>query len=69
MSALWLMVATTLTVFDISRAVDDEGVPVEPSVPGYRSALICHPLPFKCTLKVRSKATEKLIRQEILTDL
>jgi len=60
-SALWLTVATTLATFDISRAMDDNGAPIEPSVQ-YRSALICHPMPFKCTLKARSKDAEELIR-------
>ncbi|KDR66580.1 hypothetical protein GALMADRAFT_1146457 [Galerina marginata CBS 339.88] len=57
-SALWLTVATTLATFDISNAVGDVGVPDLK----YRSALICHPLPFKCTLKPRSKDAEVLIR-------
>ncbi|KDR66581.1 hypothetical protein GALMADRAFT_147803 [Galerina marginata CBS 339.88] len=61
MSVLWLMVATILATFDISKATDDDGAPIEPSVQ-YHSALICHPLPFKCTLKARSKAAEELIR-------
>ncbi|KDR66540.1 hypothetical protein GALMADRAFT_259045 [Galerina marginata CBS 339.88] len=60
-SVLWLTVASILATFDISKAVDDEGKSIEPSIQ-YKSALISHPLPFKCTLKARSKGAEKVIR-------
>jgi len=67
-SAIWLTVATILATFDISKAVDDNGAPIVPSIQ-YKSALICHPLPFECTLNPRSKASEELIRQEIFTEV
>ncbi|KDR69223.1 hypothetical protein GALMADRAFT_925136 [Galerina marginata CBS 339.88] len=61
LSFLWLMVATILATFEVSKAVDDEGRPIEPSVQ-YQSGLVYRPIPFECTLKARSKAAEDLIR-------
>ncbi|KAF8900234.1 cytochrome P450 [Gymnopilus junonius] len=60
-SILWLTVATVLTTFDITNAVDEHGQPIQPSVK-YHSGLVYHPLPFKCTIKARSAAAEELVR-------
>ncbi|KDR66544.1 hypothetical protein GALMADRAFT_259056 [Galerina marginata CBS 339.88] len=60
-SMLWLAVASILSTFEISQAVGGDGRLVEPEV-AYHSALICHPKPFGCTLKPRSKEAEGLIR-------
>ncbi|KDR69246.1 hypothetical protein GALMADRAFT_160541 [Galerina marginata CBS 339.88] len=60
-SFLWLTVASILATFEISKALDADGNPIEPLIK-YKSGLACHPLPFKCTLKPRSEAAEKLIR-------
>ncbi|KAF8868016.1 hypothetical protein CPB84DRAFT_1697701, partial [Gymnopilus junonius] len=60
-SLLWLTVASILMTFEISKAVDGNGVPIEPSVE-YHSGMMCHPLPFKCTLKPRTNDTEELIK-------
>ncbi|EJD39103.1 cytochrome P450, partial [Auricularia subglabra TFB-10046 SS5] len=51
-SSVWLLVATTLAVFDISKAIDDHGNPITPPE-NYGSGTICHPLPFKCNIKLR----------------
>ncbi|KAF8910211.1 cytochrome P450 [Gymnopilus junonius] len=61
LSLLWIWIASFLTTFDISNPLDDDGVPVDPS--------INHPLPFKCTIKPRSKASEELIRSQVHTDI
>ncbi|KAF8960427.1 cytochrome P450 [Flammula alnicola] len=61
MSLLWMTAASILSTFNISKALDENGVPVEPSVK-YQSGLIYHPEPFKCTIKPRSKAAEDVIR-------
>ncbi|KAH9478040.1 Cytochrome P450 monooxygenase 98 [Psilocybe cubensis] len=60
-SALWLTAATVLATFNITEAIDDDGRPIKPCVE-YESALICHPLPFKCTIKPRSKECTMLIQ-------
>ncbi|KAF8198529.1 cytochrome P450 [Pholiota molesta] len=59
-SVTWLMAASILSTFNIGKAVDEDGLAVEPHVE-YKSGLICHPLPFKCTIKPRSKEAEALI--------
>ncbi|KDR69244.1 hypothetical protein GALMADRAFT_145643 [Galerina marginata CBS 339.88] len=61
LSFLWLTVATILATFDVTKVLDEDGTAIEPSVQ-YQSSIICHPLPFRCTLKPRSKAAEELIR-------
>ncbi|KAJ7510489.1 cytochrome P450 [Mycena galericulata] len=58
---LWIMVATMLAVFDITKALDMDGQPIEPP-PGHVSQLVVTPTPFKCSIKPRSKAAVDLIR-------
>ncbi|KAF9008611.1 putative CyP450 monooxygenase [Hymenopellis radicata] len=55
-SALFIVVASVLTTFDI-RAVGDE----KPQ-PGMTSAAESYPLPFSCTIRPRSKVMEDLVR-------
>ncbi|KAF9045251.1 cytochrome P450 [Panaeolus papilionaceus] len=61
LSTLWMTAASVLSMFTISEALNDQGFPIPP-VPKYRSGMICHPLPFKCAIKPRSKAAEAIIR-------
>ncbi|KDR71393.1 hypothetical protein GALMADRAFT_102730 [Galerina marginata CBS 339.88] len=61
LSVLWLIAATILATFDISKAVDENGKPIEPAIE-YHSAMVSYPLPFKCTIKARSRSAEELIR-------
>lgn len=66
-STLWITVASILTIFKISKAIDADGNVIEPSQE-YTSALILqsrHPAPFKCTIKPRSKEAEMLIRSSL----
>lgn len=58
---LWIMVASMLATFEISKATGDNGEVIEPP-PGHTSEILDCPLPFKCSLKPRSKAVEELIR-------
>ncbi|KAJ6520766.1 cytochrome P450 [Mycena vulgaris] len=51
---LWIMVASMLAVFDIKKAVDEDGKPIEPP-PGHISEIVVTPLPFKCSITLRSK--------------
>ncbi|KAF9558599.1 cytochrome P450 [Agrocybe pediades] len=61
LSLVWLTAATVLSVFDISRAIDENGNEIEPSS-GVQPGLICPPLPFKCTIKPRSEDAVELIK-------
>ncbi|KAF4622580.1 hypothetical protein D9613_009398 [Agrocybe pediades] len=65
-SAVWIAVASLLSVFDIEKAVDGNGNIIEPKYE-YISSLVRLPEPFTCSIKPRSKAAEKLIRSANMT--
>ncbi|KAG6827831.1 hypothetical protein H0H92_010318 [Tricholoma furcatifolium] len=58
--AVWLVIAATLATFNIRKAKDEHGkeVPVDDS---YSNGLVCHKLPFKCSITPRSPEAQKLI--------
>ncbi|KAI5920501.1 cytochrome P450 [Camillea tinctor] len=60
-SSVWLTVARSLAVFDISKGIDESGREIEPDV-RFSGGLISHPIPFKATIKPRSPRHEELIR-------
>ncbi|KAF4612693.1 hypothetical protein D9613_011775 [Agrocybe pediades] len=66
LSFLWLMTATMLKTFNISKAVDEDGNTIEPSME-FISGFICKPAPFKCSFKPRSAQAEELIRSVEMT--
>ncbi|KAJ7692267.1 cytochrome P450 [Mycena rosella] len=51
---LWITVASLLAVFDISKAVGEDGNVIEPTSK-YCTGLVCMPLPFKSSIRPRSK--------------
>jgi len=61
-ASIFILCARTLAAFDVTKAVDEEsGVEITPPVE-YDSGTICHPKPFKCSIKPRSLKAEALIR-------
>ncbi|KAJ7242999.1 cytochrome P450, partial [Mycena rebaudengoi] len=60
-STLWITVASLLAVFNITKAIGEDGKTLEPSYE-YHSALVSMPFPFKCSIKPRSEAAADLIR-------
>ncbi|KAJ6523882.1 cytochrome P450 [Mycena vulgaris] len=60
MSSSWITIASILAVFDITRAVGDDGEVIEPSFE-YSSGLTSAPLPFKCSIRPRSRETADLV--------
>ncbi|KAF8841329.1 cytochrome P450 [Paxillus ammoniavirescens] len=60
-SAVWLMCAQALAVFDISKCVEN-GVEITPEFK-LVGGIIVHQAPFKCSIKPRSPEAEALIRQ------
>ncbi|KAJ7454671.1 cytochrome P450 [Mycena latifolia] len=52
---LWLMVASMLTVFDITKTVGADGVPTEPPPLDQVSDFIGTPLLFECSITPRSR--------------
>jgi len=59
-STLWISAASILSVYDIEMAKDQNGVPIQPTQK-YISSMVMHPEPFRCSIKPRSKDTERLI--------
>ncbi|KAL0572342.1 hypothetical protein V5O48_009613 [Marasmius crinis-equi] len=60
LATIYITIATTLAAFDITKAVDENGVPIEPKIE-FISLLQNRPAPFRCSIKPRSAAHEKLI--------
>ncbi|KAL0572343.1 hypothetical protein V5O48_009614 [Marasmius crinis-equi] len=59
LSTMYITIATMLAAFDITKAVDESGVPIEPKIE-FISSLQNRPVPFRCSIKPRSAAHEKL---------
>ncbi|KAF9457428.1 cytochrome P450 [Collybia nuda] len=61
--SLYAMIALTLSVYNISPPMNDQGHPVHPQ-PEPTSGLLSYPVPFKCSIEPRSGAAEALINEE-----
>jgi hypothetical protein len=75
--SMWIAIVSILAIFNIDKAVDDKGNVVEPSYEYFsgsircvtvhsgspRSLRVCSaPLPFKCSITLRSKEAVALSR-------
>ncbi|KAJ7800174.1 cytochrome P450 [Mycena olivaceomarginata] len=58
--SLWITVASLLAAFDITRAVGEDGKEIEPSGE-YLSGLAWIPLPFRSSIKPRSKRSANIV--------
>ncbi|EPT03915.1 hypothetical protein FOMPIDRAFT_1028250 [Fomitopsis schrenkii] len=67
MDNIWVAVATVTAVFDISKKLDKDGRPIEPSVE-FSSTMLSRPLPFPCRITPRSEAARKLIEQAVYAE-
>ncbi|KAJ3545421.1 hypothetical protein NMY22_g2456 [Coprinellus aureogranulatus] len=63
MADLFMVAASILAIFELSKAKDEHGNVIEPSVDLEANSLICgiNPLPFKCCIRPRSKRAEQLV--------
>ncbi|KAJ7574288.1 cytochrome P450 [Mycena floridula] len=60
-AVLWQVITSIIATFDIVKAVDENGVEIDP--PGtYSSGLGCFPDPFPCIFRPRSAQAEAMIR-------
>ncbi|KAJ7038111.1 cytochrome P450 [Mycena alexandri] len=59
---LWIVVASMLTVYNISKEVDEDGRVKEP-VAEFTPYSLSHPMPFACTIEPRGDAARQLILQ------
>ncbi|KAK7064159.1 cytochrome p450 [Favolaschia claudopus] len=62
LDTLWIVVATVLTVYEISKEVDKHGKVKEPCT-DFTPNSLSHPMPFSCTIVPRSSAARQLILQ------
>lgn len=60
-NALFITIAQSLAVFNIEKIVDENGKIVEPEVK-FEPGAISHPLPYRTSIKPRSKMHEDLIK-------
>ncbi|KAF9261074.1 cytochrome P450 [Marasmius fiardii PR-910] len=62
---LWISIACILHAFEIGHKEDDQGnnIPVQPK---FASGMICHPLPYKCSITSRSDQTRLLVEETAL---
>ncbi|KAG6872144.1 hypothetical protein C0995_012555 [Termitomyces sp. Mi166 len=61
---MFITIAMTLSVFEISKGKDEKGIEIEPRCE-FEGGTVSHPLPFAYTLKPRSPEAEYLIRTVI----
>jgi len=66
-NSIFMNICTLLATFEISKAIGLNGETIEPRVE-YGTTVIRHPLPFKCSIKPRSKAASQLILQALESD-
>lgn len=59
---MYLTIAQSLSVFDISPAIDSTTGQEIKNKPAFTGGTISHPLPFGMTIKPRSKEAEDLVK-------
>ncbi|KAF8661208.1 hypothetical protein AX16_001488 [Volvariella volvacea WC 439] len=52
--SVWMLIACIITLFDISKPVDEEGNVIEPKME-WTTGSISHPVPFQCRIVPRSE--------------
>ncbi|KAL6297906.1 cytochrome P450 [Sparassis latifolia] len=62
-NSAWLVVASILATFDITKAVREDGSVIEPKVEFTMNGQVSRPLPFKCTIRPRSEEAKELINR------
>ncbi|KAJ6481795.1 cytochrome P450 [Mycena sanguinolenta] len=58
--SIWICIASILATFNISKSLDEKGVPIEPSGE-YTSGLGSYPVPHQCDILPRSEAARAMI--------
>ncbi|TFK39023.1 cytochrome P450 [Crucibulum laeve] len=60
-ASLFIAIATTLSIFNISPILDAKGIPIIPEA-RYTSSIISHPEEFKCLITTRSVTSDNLVQ-------
>ncbi|KAJ7617258.1 cytochrome P450 [Roridomyces roridus] len=67
-SSMWIAVVSILAVFDISKAVGENGQVHEPSYE-YGDGILSSPVPFICLIRPRSEPAAKLVEATFLGEI
>ncbi|KAJ7166937.1 cytochrome P450 [Mycena filopes] len=59
--SVWICAVSILSMFNITKTVDENGMPIEPSEE-YSAGLLSYPVPHKCDILPRSEAARAMIR-------
>ncbi|KAF8342432.1 cytochrome P450 [Amanita rubescens] len=59
---MWFMIASVLSVFNISKAKDENGREIDIDLDAFSNGLSSSPKPFKCTIAPRSPQAAKVVR-------
>ncbi|KAJ7148061.1 cytochrome P450 [Mycena crocata] len=62
--SIWICVASILATFNITKSLDKNGVPIEPSGE-YTSGFLIYPVPHKCDIVPKNEAARGLIRNAL----
>ncbi|KAI0371752.1 cytochrome P450 [Pilatotrama ljubarskyi] len=60
LDSMWIAIACVLSLFEIKKAVGEDGKEIMPDGE-YIRGFLCHPKPFPCVIKPRSKEHEQLL--------
>ncbi|KAF7366443.1 Cytochrome p450 [Mycena sanguinolenta] len=58
--SIWICIASVLATFNLTKSLDEQGVPIEPSGE-YTSGLGSYPVPHQCDILPRSEAARAMI--------
>jgi cytochrome P450 len=61
LDTIWMAIASVLSVYNITKAVGDNGDVITPQVK-LKPGTICHPAPFECVIEPRSATALALIQ-------
>ncbi|ETW76401.1 cytochrome P450 monooxygenase 39 [Heterobasidion irregulare TC 32-1] len=62
-ATIWKVVSAVISTFTVKKATDTDGNEVPVKVEFTDDRLLCHPLPFQCSISPRDKQAEALIAQ------
>ncbi|KAJ3752562.1 cytochrome P450 [Lentinula raphanica] len=65
LSAMWIAIASILSVFEISKAVDENGQVIEPSMKFKSTMLQNQPLAYKLSIKLRSPDCLRVMQTDV----
>ncbi|KAK0469621.1 cytochrome P450, partial [Desarmillaria tabescens] len=60
LNSAWIVIASMASTLSFTKAIDSEGCIIEPS-DTFTDGFLSFPIPFKCTIKVRSAGAQALI--------